>query len=257
LNLRDLFDLSGRAALVTGGSRGLGLEMAEALGEAGARVAILARRPEWLDPAERHLSDRGIDVLGVQADVTDPEQVERAVGAAADRFGHIDILVNNAGTAWGAPVLEMPLERWRQVLETNLTGTLLVTQAAGRLMIQANGGAIINVASIAGLAGVPAEILDAVGYAAAKGGIIALTRDLAVKWGRHNVRVNAIAPGFFWTRMTEAVLARAREAIERLTPLARIGRSGDLKGAVVFLASSASEYITGQVIAVDGGLSAR
>ena len=250
-------DLRGRVALVTGGSRWLGLEMAEALGEAGARVAITARREQWLQPAAAHLRDREVDCLAVPSDITQPEQVERLVGEVLDRFGRIDILVNNAGTSWGAPVLEMPVERWRQVLETNLTGAFRVTQAAGRGMIERRSGKVINVASVAALAGSPPEILDTIGYSAAKGGLVAFTRDLAVKWARYNITVNAIAPGFFLTRMSEAVLARAQQRIEEQTPLGRIGRPGDLKGVVVFLASPASNYITGQVIAVDGGLTAR
>jgi gluconate 5-dehydrogenase len=253
----DLFDLKGRVAVVTGGSRGLGLEMAEALGEAGAHVAINARRQPSLEQAAGHLQSHGVDCLAVQADVTQPEQVEALIARVIERFGRIDILVNNAGTAWGAPALEMPLQRWLQVLETNLTGAFLTTQAVGRRMIEQRYGKIINVASVAGLTGTPPEILDAIGYSAAKGGLLAFTRDLAVKWARHNVYVNAIAPGYFPTRMTEGVLAGAQRHIEELTPLGRIGKPGDLKGVVVLLASRASDYITGQVIVVDGGLSAR
>ena len=253
----DLFDLSDRVALVTGGSRGLGLEMAEALGQAGARVAIAARREAWLEPAAARLQAKGIECLAVQADVTHSDQVERLVRGVLDRLGRLDILVNNAGTAWGAAVLEMPLERWRQVLETNLTGTFLVTQTAGRWMVEQRGGKVINIASVAGLVGTVPEVLDAVGYSAAKGGIVAFTRDLAVKWARYGITVNAVAPGFIATRLTEAVLARAQARIEAATPLGRIGRPEDLRGVIVFLASRAADYITGQVIAVDGGLTAQ
>jgi len=252
----QLFDLSGRVALITGGSRGLGREIAEGLGEAGARVIIAARREQWLRPAEADLRAAGIECLAVVCDVTQPDQVTAAVRAAVDHFGGVDILVNNAGTTWGAPTLEMPLEKWRQVLESNLTGTFLVTQAVGRLMIERRYGKIINVTSLAGLVGDPPEILDAIGYSSAKGGLVAFTRDLAVKWARHNVYVNAIAPAFFPTRMTEALLARTQRLVEESTPLGRIGRPGEIKGVAVFLASAASDYITGQVIAVDGGRSA-
>ncbi len=244
-------------AVVTGGSRGLGLEMAQALGEAGAQVAVCARRQEWLEQAATAMQAQGVDCLAVQADVGRPEQVDALIARVRERFGRIDILVNNAGTSWGAPVVEMPLERWQQVLETNLTGAFLTTQAVGRMMIEQRYGKIINVASVAGLMGTPPEILEAIGYSAAKGGLLAFTRDLAVKWARHNVYVNAIAPGYFLTRMTERVLAKAQRSIEERTPLGRIGRPGDLKGVVVFLASRASDYVTGQVITVDGGLSAR
>ncbi len=256
MRVQQLFDLTGRVALITGGSRGLGKEIAEGFGEAGAQVVIAARREQWLRPAEEELRAAGIDCLALVCDITRPEQVHACIRAAVDRFGGIDILVNNAGISWGAPALEMPLEKWHQVLETNLTGTFLVTQEVGRLMIARRSGKIINVASLAGLLGDPPEILDAIGYSAAKGGIVALTRDLAVKWARHNVFVNAIAPAFFPTRMTQAVLAHAQPDVEATTPLGRIGRPGEIKGVAVFLASAASDYITGQVIAVDGGRSA-
>jgi len=256
MSVRDLFDLSGRAALVTGGSRGLGLEIAEGLGEAGAAVALTARREEWLREAERTLRERGIDCVAVPCDISRPEAVRGLVDAVAARFGKIDVLVNNAGATWGAPVLEMPLDQWRRVLDTNLTGSFLVTQAAGRLMIDRRYGKIINIASIAGLTGNPPEVLDTIGYSAAKGGLIAFTRDLAVKWAPHNVYVNAIAPGFFRTRMTESLLDRNQARIEAQIPLGRIGRPGELKGVAVFLASAASDYITGQIIPVDGGRTA-
>jgi len=254
--VQELFDLSGRVALVTGGSRGLGKEIAEGLGEAGASLVIAARREEWLRPAEEELRAAGMACLGVVCDITQPDQVQACLRTALDRFGAIDILVNNAGISWGAPVLEMPLERWRQVLETNLTGTFLVTQAVGRLMVERRRGKIINITSLAGLLGDPPEILDAIGYSTAKGGLVAFTRDLAVKWARYNVYVNAIAPAFFPTRMSQAVLRRVQREVESQIPLGRIGRPGELKGVAVFLASAASDYITGQVIVVDGGRSA-
>jgi NAD(P)-dependent dehydrogenase (short-subunit alcohol dehydrogenase family) len=256
MRVQELFDLSGRVALVTGGSRGLGLEMAEALGEAGARVVVTARRPQWLATAEQTLSAAGIEVLATACDITDQAQVDALCEAVDRRFGAIDILVNNAGVSWGAPVVDMPLDKWRQVIETNLTGTFLVTQAVGRTMIARRSGKVINTASIAGIVGEPAEVLDAIGYSAAKGGVIALTRDLAVKWAPHGITVNAIAPGFFPTRMTEGVLAQAEHHISARTPLGRVGRPGELKGVTVFLASAASDYITGQIIAVDGGATA-
>ena len=256
MRVQQLFDLSGRVALVTGGSRGLGLEMAEALGEAGARVVVTARRQQWLTSAHDALSAAGIDVLAVPCEISDPAQVEALCQAIDRRFGAVDILVNNAGISWGAPAAEMPLDKWRQVIETNLTGTFVVTQVVGRSMIARRSGKIINTASIAGLVGEPAEVLDAIGYSAAKGGVIAFTRDLAVKWAPHGICVNAIAPGFFPTRMTEGVLEHAEQHIVARTPLGRVGRPGELKGVAVFLASAASDYITGQIIAVDGGATA-
>lgn len=256
MRTRELFSLSGRVALVTGGSRGLGLEIAEGLGEAGAAVAITARRDQWLRPAEKALTEAGIQCLAVQCDVSRPEPVRALVDAVVGRFGTIDVLVNNAGVTWGAPVEEMPLDRWQRVIDINLTGMFLVTQAAGRVMLDRKSGKILNIASIAGLIGERPDTLNAIGYSTAKGGVVAFTRDLAVKWASHNIYVNAIAPGFFRTRMTEALLEQAQARAEAHTPLGRIGRPGELKGVAVFLASAASDYVTGQVIAVDGGRTA-
>lgn len=255
-HVRELFDLSGRVAAVTGGSRGLGLEIAEGLGEAGARVVVAARRAEWLRPAEEHLRSRGIEVAALTCDVSDPNQARQLVQAAVDRFGRLDVLVNNAGVTWAAPVEEMPLERWRQVLDVNLTGAFLVTQAAVPVMKAAGWGRIVNVASVAGLVGSPPEIMDTVGYAASKGGLIALTRDLAVKLARFGITVNAVAPGFFPTRMSGKLLERVGDRVVATVPMGRLGGEGDLKGVVVFLASEAARYVTGQVLAVDGGATA-
>jgi NAD(P)-dependent dehydrogenase (short-subunit alcohol dehydrogenase family) len=257
MHVRELFDLSGRVAVVTGGSRGLGLEIAQGLGEAGAKVLISARRQEWLQPAVDELRAAGLTCQAELADVSRLEDAERLVASALDTFGQLDILVNNAGISWGAPPTEMPLDKWRQVMDVNATGTFLMSQAAGRSMIdRGQGGRIINVASVAGLVGAHPVALDAIGYSASKGAVIALTRDLAVKWARHNILVNAIAPSFFPTRMSQAVLAAHKAEIVRETPLGRLGRTGEIKGAVVFLAAQASSYITGQVIAVDGGTTA-
>ncbi len=257
MHVKELFDLSGKVALVTGGSRGLGLEIAGGLGEAGAAVAMTARREGWLTSAEQTLKDRGIECLVATCDVSQPDQVRATVASVLERFGRIDILVNNAGISWAEPAETMALEKWRSVMDTNITGCFLMSQAVGRDMIRAGrGGVIINIASIAGLVGTPPALLDTVGYSASKGAIISLTRDLAVKWAPHGIRVNAIAPGFFDTRLTTGVLERSRSAIERSTPMGRIGRAGELKGVALFLASAASDYITGQVLAVDGGATA-
>jgi NAD(P)-dependent dehydrogenase (short-subunit alcohol dehydrogenase family) len=256
MHIQQLFDLSGKTAIVTGGSRGLGLEIATGLGEAGARVVITARREQWLLPAQESLQSQGIDCLAQICDIGDPVQVERLADTALQNFGRVDILVNNAGVSWGTPFEDMTLDRWRYVVETNLTGTFLVTQAIGRGMIAAGSGKIVNVASVAGLLGVDPAIMDTTVYHASKGAIIALTRDLAVKWARHNIHVNAVAPGFFPTRMTEHLVATVEDRMRALSPFGRLGEAGELKGAVVFLAAPASNWITGQVIAVDGGYSA-
>lgn len=250
----ELFSLRDRTALVTGGSRGIGLEIAEGFGQSGARVAITARRREWLEEAERSLRAQDIDCLALAGDVSDGNDVVRVVDEVARRLGRIDILVNAAGRTWGAPAEQMPLDKWREVMDANATGTFLMCQAVGRGMIAQRSGRIINIASLAGLSGQPPEVMDAVGYTASKGAIIALTRDLAVKWGRHGITVNAIAPGWFPTRMSEKVIERAGRALTSLIPMGRIGRPGEVKGAAVFLASDAASYITGQVFAIDGGL---
>jgi NAD(P)-dependent dehydrogenase (short-subunit alcohol dehydrogenase family) len=246
--MADLFDLSGRAALVTGGSRGLGEEMAEGLAEAGASLLLLARREQWLTPTVERFRARGFRCEGALCDVSDPVSVQRVV----DGMDRVDILVNNAGVTWGQPAEEMSLEKWRTVLDTNLTGAFLFCQAAGRRMIRQGGGAIINVSSVAGLVAMPGGV-HAAGYAASKGGLLAQTRELAAKWARHGIRVNAIAPGFFPSRMSEKVLEKVGPEVEARIPMGRIGRAGELKGVAVFLASAAAGYITGQTIVVDGG----
>lgn len=246
--MTDLFDLSGRFALVTGGSRGLGEEMAEGLAEAGASLILVARREQWLAPAVDRFRARGFHCDGAICDVSDPAAIARVV-AAMDR---LDILINNAGVSWAQPAEDMPLERWQSVLDINLTGAFLFCQAAGRKMIAQGGGSIVNVASIAGMVAMPGSIPSA-GYAASKGGLLALTRELAAKWAPHGIRVNAIAPGFFPSRMTEKVLERIGPEVEAQIPMGRVGRAGELKGVAVFLASAAAGYITGQTIVVDGG----
>lgn len=252
----DLFDLTGRSALVTGGSRGLGLEIARALGEAGASVAVWARRERWLAPAVDELRGQGIECEGYACDVSQPAQVETCVGSVLDRFGTIDVLVNCAGITWGAPAEGMPLDKWRAVLDVNATGLFIVAQRVGKHMLERGSGRIINVASIVGLRGSRPDVLQAVGYAASKGAVIALTRDLACQWASRGVTVNAIAPGFFPTRMSEGVIAQHASRILDSIPLGRLGEPDDLKGAVVFLASNAGAYVTGQVLAVDGGATA-
>jgi NAD(P)-dependent dehydrogenase (short-subunit alcohol dehydrogenase family) len=251
--LKELFDLSGKVALVTGGSRGLGKEMAEGLAEAGAALMILARREQWLTPAVEEFRSRGFKCDSALCDVSDPESVNAAVDKTIDTFGHIDILVNNAGVTWGSPAEDMPLDKWKMVLDINLTGAFLFSQRAGREMLKRKTGNIINVASIAGLKGTMEHGQHILGYVAAKGGMIAMTRELAAKWARRGIRVNAIAPGFFPSRMTEKVLEASQLQIEAAVPLGRVGGEGELKGVAVFLASAASGYITGQTIVVDGG----
>jgi gluconate 5-dehydrogenase len=254
MRVQELFSLEGRVAVVTGGSRGLGLEIAHGLGEAGASVIVTARRQEWLGPAEDELREAGIEATAAICDVAVPEQVEALARDALARHGQVDVLVNAAGISWGAPALTMPLERWRSVLDVNATGTFLCCQAFGRAMAERGSGRMVNVASVAGLVGQDPEVLDAVGYSASKGAVVALTRDLAVKWAPLGLTVNAVAPGFFPTRMTQGVIEKAENRLTAATPMGRLGRPGELKGVVLFLASDAASYITGQVLAVDGGM---
>jgi NAD(P)-dependent dehydrogenase (short-subunit alcohol dehydrogenase family) len=255
-NIHDLFSLGGRVAIVTGASRGLGKEAAEGLAEAGAKVVLAARRAQWLDPTGREFEDRGFDVLGQICDIASDEQTQALAAATLERYGRVDILVNNAGVSWGAPFEEMPLEAWRKVLETNVIGTQLMTRAVLPAMRQQGYGKIVNIASIMGLIGVPKEILAAASYTASKGALISLTRELAVHYAPQGIRVNALAPGFFPTRLSAGVVEHASDRIKAVTPLGRLGEAGEMKGAVVFLAAPASDYITGQIIAVDGGITA-
>jgi len=250
--LKELFDLSGRVAIVTGGSRGLGEEIAEGLAEAGAALVLCARRDQWLRPTLDRFQSRGFRVEGMTCDVSVPEQVQAVVAQSMAKFGSIDILVNNAGVSWGAEPEEMPLDKWQKVIDTNLTGAFLFSQAAGREMLKKKYGRIINIASIAGL---QASVNGAhyAGYAASKAGLMGLTRELAASWGRSNIRVNAIAPGFFHSRLADPAIVHAEPHIKATSPIPRVGDAGELKGVAVFLASDASNYITGQTIVVDGG----
>jgi NAD(P)-dependent dehydrogenase (short-subunit alcohol dehydrogenase family) len=250
--IQQLFSLAGRTAIVTGGSRGLGLEIAEGLAEAGAALMLCARREEWLMPSVAALRDRGFRVEGSVCDVSDPQQVRAVVSATMETLGGIDILVNNAGISWGELPETMPLDQWKRVLDTNLTGAFLFAQAAGAEMLKRKSGAIINIASVAGLRSSVAGPHYA-GYAASKAGLMGLTRELAASWGPHGIRVNAIAPGFFHSRLADKVIGLVEPSIKARNPIPRVGAAGELKGVAVFLASPASSYITGQVIAVDGG----
>jgi gluconate 5-dehydrogenase len=251
--LKELFDLTGKVALVTGGSRGLGQEMAEGLAEAGASLMLLARREQWLTPTIDEFRARGFQVDGRICDVSNLDDVQATIDKTIEIYGQIDILVNNAGVSWGEPIEDHALDKWEMVLKINLTGAFMFSQRAGREMLKRRCGAIINVASIAGLKGSMENGQHIVSYVAAKGGLIAMTREFAAKWARRGIRVNAIAPGFFPSRMTEKVLAQAQAQIEAGAPMGRVGAAGELKGVAVFLASAASGYITGQTIVVDGG----
>jgi NAD(P)-dependent dehydrogenase (short-subunit alcohol dehydrogenase family) len=251
-----LFDLTGKRAIVTGGGKGIGRQMADGLAQAGADIVLCARNAERCEQTAAELQELGVKTLGLGCDVRDPEQVQAVVARAVADFGGVDVLVNNAGTVWGATPEDMPLEGWQKVVDVNLTGVFLFSQAAGRAMIDRGGGSIVNIASVAGLHGAPPEFVQTVVYHATKGGVISFTRDLAWKWAQHGIRVNAIAPGWFPSDMSKFVLDLAGEELVRRVPLRRFGGPNDLKGPVVFLASDASAYVTGHTLVVDGGQSA-
>jgi len=251
--IKELFDLSGKTAIVTGGSRGIGREMAEGLAEAGANLMLCARREEWLSETLEEFRGRGFRAEGKTGDVSKAEDVQAIVDETIKTFGKIDILINNAGISWGAMPEEMLLAQWQKVIDVNLTGCFLFAQAVGREMLKNNSGSIVNIASIAGLSSSANGPFYA-GYVASKAGLIGLTRELAASWGRRGIRVNAIAPGFFHSRLADAVIDIYERSIQENNVIPRIGEEGELKGAAVFLASDASSYITGQTIIVDGGM---
>jgi gluconate 5-dehydrogenase len=254
--IQQLFDLSGKTALVTGGSRGLGLQIAEALGEAGARVVLTSRKVSDLQEAAAELQAKGIDAQFIAADASDPAQIQAVVTEAIAILGRIDILVNNAGATWGAPAEDHPLDAWDKVMNLNIRSIFLFSQAVAKhSMIPHGGGRIINVASIAGLGG-SAE-MKFIAYGTSKGAVVNFTRTLAGEWGRYNINVNALAPGFFPSKMTAGVLKTlGADNLAARAPLGRLGDDDDLKGAALMFASAAGKHITGQILAVDGGVSA-
>lgn len=255
--VQDLFDLTGQVALVTGGSRGLGLQMAEALGEAGAKIMLTSRKASDLEEAAAHLQARGIDARWIAADASDEAQARKVVSETMERLGQIDILVNNAGASWGTPAEEHPVEAWDKVMNLNVRSLFIFAQEVARQsMIPRRSGRIINVASIAGLGGNPV-MMKTIAYNTSKGAAVNFTRALAGEWGAYGITVNALAPGFFPSKMTKGLMAAVgEENLAAHAPLKRIGDDEDLKGAVLLFASRAGKHITGQILAVDGGVSA-
>ena len=256
INIQQLFDLRGKNALVTGGSRGLGLQMARALGEAGARVLISSRKATDLEEAVAQLQAEGIDARWVAADCAQEADIHRLADETLQRLGPVDILVNNAGASWGAPAEDHPLEAWDKVMNLNVRGYFLLSQAiAKKSMIPRKSGRIINLASIAGLGGNPPQ-MTTIAYNTSKGAVINFTKALAAEWGKYNINVNAICPGFFPSKMTKGILENwGVDNIKSHAPLGRIGDDNDLKGLTLLYASEAGKHITGQWLAVDGGVS--
>ena len=254
MSIKKLMDLTGRVALITGGSRGLGLQIAEALGEMGAKLAITARKADELVEAKAHLAKLGFEAVTVTADIGKPESIAPTVDAVMKAYGRIDILVNNAGATWGAKAEEHPLEAWNKLVNVNLTGAFLLSQAvANASMIPRKKGRIVNIASVAGLGANPPQMESTIAYNTTKGGLINFTRALAAEWGKYNITVNAICPGFFPSKMTRATLAQHEKVLIEMTPLGKLGNDEDLKGAAALFASDASGHITGQYLAIDGG----
>jgi NAD(P)-dependent dehydrogenase (short-subunit alcohol dehydrogenase family) len=254
MKVLDLLSLKGKVAVITGGSRGLGLQMAEALGEMGASIAITARKKDELDAALSVLQKQNVKAEAFVSDIGKRESIAPLGEQLLKKFGKVDILVNNAGATWGAPAEDHPLEAWDKLVNVNLTGAFLLSQlVAKRSMIPARWGRIINTASIAGLAASDPRVVRTVAYNATKHGLVGLTRQLAAEWGEHGITVNAICPGFFPSKMTRGTLDTAGKMVMEVTPTRRLGNEEDLKGLVVLLASEASRHITGQAIAVDGG----
>lgn len=255
MRINEMFDLSGKVAIVTGGATGLGAQMAEALAESGANLVIAARKLERCIKACSELEKQnGIKAVPVACDISKPEDCKNLVDTAYEQFGRIDILVNNAGATWGADSMNYPRDRWQKVVDTNLTGTFNLSVEAAKKMKEQGGGKIVNIASLAGLVGCFPEVQDTVAYNATKGAIITLTKDLAAKWARFGIYVNSIAPGYFPTHMSTGLLEQNKELVLPRIPLQRFGGKDDIKGTVVFLSSAASDYITGHCIIVDGGL---
>ena len=255
MSVQSLFQLESKVAVITGGSRGLGLQIAEALGETGCRLALIARKPAELDAARRELEEKGIQVLALQGNLSQFSTIPALVDQILERYGTIDILVNNAGATWGAPAESYPDEAWHKVMDLNINALFYLCREVGRrVMIPKRGGKIINIASAAGLRGT-AKGVTTIAYNTSKAAAVNFSRTLACEWGPYNINVNAICPGFFSSRMADEVIEKMGQKLLDKIPLGRIGGEEDLKGIAVFLASEASRHITGQAISVDGGAS--
>lgn len=254
--MQTLFELKGKTALITGGGSGLGRDMAKIFAKYGANIAVCSRKLENCQQAANEIAkEYGVKTVAYECDVSNEENVQRTVQAVIDDFGQIDILVNNSGATWGETVENMPLSAWDKVLNVNVTGTFLMSKEAGKHMISNGYGKIINIGSVAGLKAESGEVLNAIGYSTSKAAVHHFTRDLAKKWASHGITVNAIAPGFFETKMTKGVIHKSGDKIRANNPMKKLGDTGSLQGTALFLASNASNYITGQIIAVDGGSS--
>lgn len=257
MTVKQLFDLTGRKAIITGGSRGLGLQMAQALGEMGAEVLLVARKQVELDSAVASLLNQGIKASSISCDLGNADAIRAFTKEALVRLGHCDILINNAGATWGAPAEDHPFEAWQKVINLNISGIFLLTQEIAKAsMIPRKYGRILNLASIAGIRGHLPGTMETIAYCTSKGGLINFTRALAGEWGKFGITVNALAPGVFPSKMSQGLIEELKVSSLTNVPLRRLGDDEDLKGATVLLCSDAGKYITGQILAVDGGATA-
>ncbi|KEZ52539.1 SDR family oxidoreductase [Metabacillus indicus] len=252
----DLFSLKNKTAIVTGGGKGLGAQMARVLALAGANVVVCSRDLEACEKVSGELVSFGAQSLAIACDVTSQKDIQNVIDQTVAQFGTIDILINNSGTSWMAPALELPADKWDKVMNVNVRGVFLFSQAAAKVMKSQGSGKIINIASVTGMGGTPAELMDTIAYSTSKGAVISFTKDLAVKLAPDNIQVNAIAPGFFPTKMTKTILEKENAAILKGVPARRFGTEGDLDGVILLLSGKASDYIIGQVLVVDGGITA-
>jgi len=257
-HIKELFDLSGQVAIVTGGAAGIGSQMAYALGEAGADLVLAARKLDRCTEVAKTMEEElGVKVMPARCDISNFEEIDALYEKVMKEFKRVDILVNNSGATWGAPSLEFPLEGWQKVINTNVNGTWLMCQKDGQIMFKQMYGRIINLASIAAFVGASAEVMDAVAYQTSKAAVAGLTKDLAVKWAKYNitvnVTVNAIAPGWFPSKMSQGTLESGGERLLSFIPMHRFGEEDELKAATLFLASPGAGYTTGVILSVDGG----
>lgn len=253
MHVKGLFDLKDEVAIVTGGSMGLGRQMAFGLAEAGANVVICARKLERCETTAKEIETLGVKTLPIKCDTTNVQDIQNLIERTLKEFGKIDILVNNAGATWGAPAEEIKIENWVRVINVNVIGTIMVSQLVGKEMIKRRRGNIINITSVTGFLGSNPATQDAIPYNTTKGALITFTKDLAVKWVKYGIRVNGIAPGWFPTHLSAWALEQFGAKIKENIPMQRFGGEDELKGAVVYLASKASSYVTGHILVVDGG----
>jgi len=256
MSILNDFELSGKASIVTGGGGGIGKMMAMGLAEAGSNIVICSRKLDKCEATAHEVEKLGVKALALKCDLNQDVDVDGLICKTIREFQKVDILVNNSGATWGASPEDIEMKHWQKVIDVNINGTFRITQKVGREMIKKEKGKIINISSVAGLRGTDPAYLDSLPYCTSKGALVLFTQDLAVKWAKFNININCIAPGWFPTKLSKWVLENKGDKIMPRIALKRFGQENDIKGAVVFLASRASDYITGQILSVDGGITA-